>query len=50
MKSSNASLKILDCPVPTSLENMAILEAEKPKDSDLLKQLMIPETDHSVRF
>ena len=44
VKSSDGSLTIWDYLLPASLENVAILEALKLKDSDLVKQLMIPET------
>ena len=44
VKSSDGSLTIWDYPLPAKLENVAILEALKPKDSELVKQLMIPET------
>ena len=43
MKVSGESLIILDCPVPASLEHVAILEAEKPKDSELIRWMLTPE-------
>ena len=44
MKVSSGSLMILDCPVPASLEQVAVLEAEKPKDSELIRRMLNPET------
>ena len=44
MKSSNGYLMILDCPVLASLEGVAVLEAEKPKDSEFIGQMLIPGT------
>ena len=44
MKSSNGSVMILDCPVPASLDHVAILEADKPKDSELIRRMLTPET------
>ena len=44
MKSSNGSLMILDCPVPASLEHVAVLEADKPKDSELIRRMLTPRT------
>ena len=43
MKVSSGSLMILDCPVPASLEQVAVLEAEKPKDSELIRRILTPE-------
>ena len=43
MKASSGSLMILDCPVPASLEHVAVLEAEKPKDSELIRRMLTPE-------
>ena len=40
---SSGSLMILDCPVPASLEHVAVLEAEKPKDSELIRRMLTPE-------
>ena len=40
MKVSSGSLMILDCPVPASLEQVAVLEAEKPKDSELIRRML----------
>ena len=42
MKVSGESLIIFDCPVPASLEHVAILEAEKPKDSELIRWMLTP--------
>ena len=44
MKSSNGSLMILDCPVPASLGSIAVLEEEKPKDSELIRRMLTPGT------
>ena len=43
MKVSSGSLMILDCPVPASLEHIAVLEAEKPKDSEWIRRMLTPE-------
>ena len=43
VKTSSGSLMILDCPVPASLEHIAVLEAEKPKDSELIRWMLTPE-------
>ena len=35
---------ILDCPVPPSLEHVAVPEADKPKDSELIRRMLTPGT------